>query len=217
MAKIKRVKSISNKKEHVKKKVELADIEKVIIKISIEIAKRGEGALFVIGDRIHYGKLVRHKCGKINVFDKGAEKVLKGLAVIDGATIIDRKGNLVNYGVLIKNTRPFVGFGTRHAAAVTASKNGNVAILSSEEERKVKIFRSGRYIMQIDALQKNVEQKVPAISKILETAGAGTLGYIGAATLAPTLGIALIPGIVVFGGSYYAIKSFLDRFNNGKQ
>jgi len=130
MAKIKRVKSVSNKKDHPKKKVDLADIEKVIIKISIEIAKRGEGALFVIGDRIHYGKLVRHKFGKINVFDKGAEKVLKGLAVIDGATIIDRKGNLVNYGVLIKNTRPFVGFGTRHAAAVTASKNGNVAILS---------------------------------------------------------------------------------------
>jgi len=189
-----------------------AEIEKIILKIAIEIAKHGEGALFVIGEGFHYGKLMKHKFGKINVFDKGAEKVLKGLAVIDGATVISPKGDLVEYGVLIKHTKPFVGFGTRHAAAVTASKNNNVSILASEEERKVKVFKNGKYIMQIDALQKNVEKKVPAISQILESAGAGVIGTIGAVTLAPTLGIALIPGIVVFGGSYYAIKAFLDNY-----
>mgnify|MGYP001611676930 CR=1 FL=1 len=64
--------------------------------------------------------------------------------------------------------------------------------------------------MQVDALQKNVENEVSTMSKILESAGAGVIGTIGTVTLVPVLGITLIPGIIVFGGSYYAIKSFLD-------
>ena len=156
---------------------------------------------------------MKQKFGKMSVFDKGAEKVLKGLAVIDGAVIINKKGELVDYGVLIKKARPFIGFGTRHAAGMTASKNNNISILASEEERKVKIFKNGKYIMQIDALQKNVEKEVPLISTVLESTGAGLIGTIGTVTLAPALGITLLPGIIIFGGSYYAIRSFWDKFS----
>lgn len=189
----------------------LKQIEQVVLKIAIEIAKSGEGALFVIGDKVNYEKLIKQKFSKFSVFDKGAEKTLKGLAVVDGAIIINKKGQLVDYGVLIKNTKPFIGFGTRHAAGITSSKNGNISILASEEERKVKVFRDGKYIMQIDALGKNVEKEVPIISKILESTGAGVIGTIGTATLAPTLGITLIPGIIIFGGSYLAIKTFIEK------
>lgn len=194
-----------------KKHNKIEQIEQIVLKIAIEIAKSGEGALFVIGDDVKYEKLIPQKFSGLSVFDKGAEKILKGLAVIDGAIIINRKGKVIDYGVMIKKTKPFVGFGTRHAAAVTSSKNNNIAILASQEERKVKIFKNGKYIMQIDALQKNVEKNVSVISKILESTGAGVIGTIGVATLAPALGIALIPGIIVFGGSYYAIKSFLKK------
>lgn len=193
------------------KKRSLKEIEEKILKISIELARGGNGCLFIIGKGIKYSKLIKQKFGKLNIFSKGAEKVLKGLAVIDGAIIIDLNGNMVDYGVLIKNTKPFVGFGTRHAAAITASKNGNVAILTSEEERKVKVFRDGKYLMQVDSLQKNVEKEIPLISKILESAGVGAIGTIGTVVVAPTLGIALIPGIIIFGGSYFVIKSFLER------
>jgi len=193
------------------KKNKIQEIEQKIIKIAIEIAKSGDGALFVIGDKVYYEKLIKKRFTKLNVFEKGVEKILKGLAVIDGAIIIDRKGNLIDYGALIKKTRPFIGFGTRHAAAITASKNGNISILASEEERKVKIFRDGKYIMQIDALQKNIEKETPLVSRILESTGAGVIGTLGTAVLAPTLGIALIPGLIIFGGSYYAIKSFLEK------
>lgn len=189
----------------------LEKIEKIILKIAIEIAKSGEGALFVIGDKVNYDRLIKQKFGKLSVFDSGAEKILKGLAVIDGAVIINTNGELIDYGAMIKKTKAFVGFGTRHSAGITASKNGNVVILASEEERKVKIFKDGKYIMQVDALQKNVEQEVSVISNLLESTGAGVIGTIGTAALAPTLGIALIPGIIVFGGSYYAIKSFLEK------
>ena len=193
----------------------LKDIEEKILKIAIEIAKSGEGCLFVIGENAKYSKLIKQKFTKLNIFENGAEKILKGLAVIDGAVIIDKKGNLVDYGVMIRNTKPFVGYGTRHAAAFTASK-GNVVILGSEEERKIKIFKEGKYIMQIDALQKNVEKEIPMMSKVLESTGAGLIGTIGTAVLAPTLGVALIPGIIVFGGSYYAIKSFFDKYGKKK-
>ena len=94
---------------------------------------------------------------------------------------------------------------------MTASKKGNIAILVSEEERKVKIFKDGKYMMQIDSFQKDVEKQIPMMTKVLESTGAGLIGTIGTAVLAPTLGIALIPGIVVFGGSYFAIKSFLEK------
>jgi hypothetical protein len=196
------------------KKEKTQEIEQKIIKIAIEIAKSGEGSLFVInlGEKIKYEKLVKPKFSQFNLFEKGAEKTLKGLAVVDGAIILDKDGNLIDYGVLIKNSRPFVGFGTRHAAAMTASKKGNISILASEEERKVKIFKDGKYILQIDALQKNIEKETPIISKILESTGAGVIGTIGTAVALPTLGIALIPGIIIFGGSYFAIKSFLEKY-----
>jgi len=193
------------------KKRSFEEIEQIILRVAIEIAKTGEGALFVIGDDIDYERLIRKKFSDLDVFDKGAEKILKGLAVIDGAIIINTKGQFIDYAAMIKGVKPFVGFGTRHAAAITASKKGNVSILASEEERKVKIFRDGKYIMQIDALQKNVEKKVSVISEMLESAGAGVIGTIGTAALAPALGITLVPGIIIFGGSYYAIKSFIER------
>jgi len=189
----------------------LQEIEEKIIKIGIELAQSGEGALFILGENIKYDKLIDKKFDELSIFDKGAEKILKGLAVIDGAIIVSKEGEIIDYGVMIKNSKPFVGYGTRHAAAMTASKNNNIAILVSEEERKVKIFKDGKYLMQIDALQKNIKKDASYASKILESTGAGVIGTIGAVTLAPTLGVALIPGIVVFGGSYYAIKAFLDK------
>lgn len=187
-------------------------IEEKIIKIGIEIAQSGEGALFVIGENIKYEKLIQKNFTDLNILEKGAEKILKGLAIIDGAVILDKEGNLITYGALIKNAKAFIGFGTRHAAAITASRNGNTSILVSEEERKVKIFKDGKYIMQIDALQKNIQKETSLIAKALESTGAGVIGTIGAATLAPTLGVALLPGIILFGGSYFAIKSFMNKY-----
>jgi DNA integrity scanning protein DisA with diadenylate cyclase activity len=192
----------------------IQDIEEKVIKISLEIAKDGEGCLFLIGEKVSYDNLIKKKSIKLNIFEKGAEKILKGLSVIDGAVILDNKGNLIAYGAMVKKAKPFLGFGTRHAAAMTGSKNGNIAILASEEERKVKIFKDGKYIMQLDALQKGVVKNASTASKILESTGAGFLGTLGTVTLAPTVGIALIPGIIIFGGSYYAIKSILEK--NGK-
>jgi len=189
-------------------------IEEKILKIAIEMAKEGEGALFVIGKNIKYSRLLKQKFKKFSVFSKGSEKLLKSLASIDGAIIINVKGEVLDYGAMIKNPRPFRGYGTRHAAAISASKNKNIAILSSEEERKVKIFKDGKYVMQVDALEKNIQKNISQMTGILESVGIGTIGTIGVATLVPTLGITLIPGIIVFGGSYYALRSLINFLKN---
>ncbi len=197
----------------------LKKIEEHVLKSAIEVVRKEEGALFVIGE-VDYDVLLGQKFQPFSVFDPGAVKTLVGLAIVDGAVIIDAQGNVKDYGALIKNTQPFKGFGTRHAAALTASNNGNTSILCSEEERKVKIFKKGKLIMQVDALQRDIEKKVPEISNLLESndvksllesLGIGFVGTAAVSVLAPAIGVAFIPGVLVFGGGYFAIKKLLEN------
>jgi len=203
------VKNLKNKK--------MKEIEEKILKLAIHLARDGEGALFVIGENVEYSLLIKQKMKPFNVLEPGSEKTLRALAVIDGAVIINREGVVVKYGAMIKKAKPFIGYGTRHAAAITASKNKNISIMCSEEEHKVKIFRNGRFIMQVDALQKGVEKNVHQITDVLESIGAGFIGTVGAAALAPALGIALLPGVIIFGGGYFAMKSILKLIKKIKK
>lgn len=199
-----------------KKKSIIKEIEEKILKLAVHIARDGEGALFVIGENVEYSLLVKQRMKMFNVLEQGTEKTLRALAIMDGAVIINREGLVLGYGAMIKKTKPYVGYGTRHAAAMTASKNKNIVIMCSEEERKVKIFRNGKFIMQMDALQKDVEKDIPKVADVLESMGAGFVGVIGAAALAPALGIALVPGVIIFGGGYYAAKKIINLVKKEK-
>ena len=66
--------------------------------------------------------------------------------------------------------------------------------------------------MQIDALQKGVEKSVPYAVELLESIGAGTIGTIGTSLLLPALGIAFLPGIIVFGSAYYLGKMLTKKW-----
>ncbi len=66
--------------------------------------------------------------------------------------------------------------------------------------------------MQIDAMQKNVEKSVPEAVKILESIGAGTIGAVGTSLLIPALGVAMLPGILVFGSVYYIGKRLKKKY-----
>jgi DNA integrity scanning protein DisA with diadenylate cyclase activity len=185
-------------------------IQEKLLGLAVELARKGEGALFVIGEDVKYSHLINQKIPKFSIFDRGSEKLLKSIATIDGAVIINKKGNVVAYGAMIKKAKPFIGYGTRHAAAMTASNGENISIMASEEERKVKIFKDGKFVMQLDALQKNIEKNIPQVSSFLESLGAGFIGTIGVAALAPALGLTLLPGVLIFGASYYAIKELIN-------
>jgi DNA integrity scanning protein DisA with diadenylate cyclase activity len=186
-----------------KTRTRIGEIQETLIQVSLRIAKREEGALFVIGD-VKYDELVGQDVPSFDVTKN--PKLLESLALMDGAVIIDTKGFMKAYGVKIKSDKTIKNFGTRHAAGFSAATGDNVVVLVSEEDKKVKILKDGKMIMQIDALQKNVEQSVPEAVNILESVGAGTIGAIGTSLLVPTLGIAMLPGIVVFGSAYYLGK-----------
>jgi hypothetical protein len=68
------------------------------------------------------------------------------------------------------------------------------------------IFKNGKLVMQLDALERNIHTKTSDAVSILESIGIGTLGTIGASLMVPTLGLSLIPGILIFGTSHYLIK-----------
>ncbi len=184
--------------------VNLKKIEETLIQVGLRIAKRGEGALFVVGDT-EYKALVNQTVPPFKIIDN--PKLLESLALIDGAVIIDKKGFLTAYGVMIKAKKTFKNFGTRHSAGISASmQKGNLVIVVSEEDRKLRILSNGKMIMQIDALQKDTEKSISKAVTVLESVGVGTIGTIGTSLLVPTLGIALVPGIIVFGSVHYLAK-----------
>lgn len=184
-------------------------LEEVLIQVGLRIAKRGEGALFVVGE-VPYKTLVNQTVPPFKVSEN--PKLLESLALIDGAVIIDKKGFLKAYGVMIKSKKVFKNYGTRHSAALSAAVNDNLVVIISEEDRKVKVLKNGKMVMQIDALQKDVEKSVPRLARFFEAIGAGTLGTIGTSVLAPSLGIAILPGVIVFGSAYYIIKLIHKKY-----
>jgi DNA integrity scanning protein DisA with diadenylate cyclase activity len=185
------------------------ELQETLIQVALRIAKRGEGALFVVGEAEH-DPLIEQTVPSFNASKN--PKLLETLALIDGAVVLDKKGNVKAYGTMIKTKKTFKNFGTRHSAGLSASsKKDNLVIIVSEEDRKVRILQAEKMIMQLDALEKNVEKSVSDAVEILESIGAGTLGAIGTSLLVPTLGIALLPGVVLFGSAYYLGKKFLSR------
>lgn len=195
------------KKERLEK---LKKIEEVLIHTGIEIAKKDEGALFIISNKCNYKKLLKQKIEQFSIFEKGAPKLLLSIAMIDGAVVLNPEGKVIQYGAKIESKGVFKGYGTRHAAAYSASKNPNtVAILVSQEEKKIKIFKEGKIIVQVDALQKGVEKQISKANELLESIGIGTLSTLGVTALAPALGITIVPGIILFGTPYYLIRKYL--------
>ncbi len=191
------------------KSKEEKQLEEVLIQVGLRIAKRGEGALFVVGDT-KYKTLVKQSVPPFKAIEN--PKLLETLALIDGAIIINKEGMVEAYGAMIKSTAVFKNYGTRHSAAISAAKGDNFVLIISEEDRKLRILKHGKMIMQIDALQKDVEKSVGQVVPLLESVGAGTIGAIGTSLLLPGLGIALLPGIMVFGSAYYLGKVLSSRF-----
>lgn len=186
-------------------------IEEVLIEIALKHARLGRGSLFVImKNKIDYSLLLGDDLKPFNIFENQRRlELLSG--GVDGATIIDENGMCIGYSAQILNVKPFSNYGLRHASAATASQNGNVAIISSEEDRKVKIFKNGNIVIQLDPLEKNIEKQTFRVVTILESCGAGLFSIVGLTLVAPQTGITLIPGVIIFGSLYHLIKTFRDK------
>lgn len=190
-------------------------LDEEIIKVLLKVAKRGEGALIIVSDRgvVKYKPLVEQTVPSFNIIKN--PKLLESLALMDGAVILDKNGTMIAYGVKIHASKVLENYGTRHSAGLSASmKKGTTSFVLSEEDRKIRVFRMGKIVMQIDTLEKGIEKKVSEMSHILEGVGVGTISSIGAGILATSAGFAgitFIPGVIVFGGAYYLIKKIRER------
>ncbi|NCN87171.1 hypothetical protein GW932_05025 [archaeon] len=184
-------------------------IEETLIQVGLRIAKRGDGALFIVG-KVEYKPLVDQTVPSFDIIKN--PKLLESLALMDGAVIINEEGFMEAYGVKVKSKKVLKNFGTRHSAGISSAKGENLVVLVSEEDKKIRILKKGKLIMQFDALQKNVEKSVPKAIEFLESIGAGTVGAVGTSLLIPAAGIAFLPGIIAFGSVYYIGRILAKKF-----
>lgn len=184
-------------------------IEETLTQVGLRIAKRGEGALFVVGE-VEYKPLVNQTVPPFNIVEN--PKLLESLALMDGAVVINRQGFMEAYGVKIKAKKILKNFGTRHSAGISAAKGDNLVFVVSEEDKKIRILKKGKLVMQFDALQKDVEKSIPKAIEFLESIGAGTVGAIGTSLIIPAAGIAFLPGVIAFGSIYYLGRILAKKF-----
>lgn len=185
------------------------------IQVASEVARQHEGALIVVGDTKSYKLLFPNffSKSKVSVFDEGMEKVLVKLAQIDGAVVLDSKGTVKAYGARLTKSSSFRGAGTRHSAAKGISQEkGVVAILASEEDKVVRVFKNGNIAAEINPNTKGVENNVSKLVKFVNSPEGAVAA--GAAIAIPFLGI---PGVVVFAGSYYVAKNILKLTHKGQE
>ncbi len=187
-----------------------SSIEKIhqhCIDMAGDIVKAGEGALFVVGDTQKYNTLFPNFFDgkKHSIFDKGMDKVLVKLGQIDGAIIIDPEGYIRAYGAHLTKQKVHPGHGTRHAAAKGISlEPGITSILASEEAKVVKIYRNGVQLVELNPYTKGVDSQFTKIAQFINKPEAAIVT--GAAVGSSVLGVALLPGVVVFAGGYLIAK-----------
>ena len=192
--------------------MELESIEKRLIDSTIRIIKDGEGCLFVIQlGELKYEPLIKNDFEKFSIMDDANNKRMDLMAKTDGACIINKEGELIAYAQKINETKAFEGYGTRHSAGFSASLLGNISILGSQENKKVRIFKEGAMIMQLDTLEKDIEKKTGQAVNLLESVGIGSLATLTAGALFPIAAVAIIPGILIFGSSHFIIKAIMEK------
>ncbi|MCD6549525.1 diadenylate cyclase [Candidatus Micrarchaeota archaeon] len=205
-------KSIEKTTRRTKNKKEKGEdrVEQVALDIAINVARKGEGCLLVLGGlkegrdyKCHFPNFFKRN--KVSVFEPGMKEVLSKLACVDGAVIIDPSGRVKAYGARILNTKTEKGYGTRHSAAKGASERGAIAVLASEQDKVVRIYKEGKKIMEINPFTKNIEKNISKIIRFLDSPEAA--GLLAGAAAIPFVGA---PGVIVFAGSYLVSKKALE-------
>lgn len=137
--------------------------ENDVIKSCMDIALQNieHGCIFVIelngntkGN--YYTKVFQSLKGEVNdllsVINEKDMPIIKHLATVDGAVVIENNGDMREFGVTLKISRTFFGHGKRHAFALGTSAQKNIiCILASEEDKHVRLFREGKCIVDIDS------------------------------------------------------------------
>jgi hypothetical protein len=173
-----------------------------------EISKKKLGALFVVSPKNQfkglYEPLYPQAISSSKIFDKGANELIIKLAELDGAFLIGDDGEIIAFGARIKKSKALPGYGTKHAAArgMTKHISNSTAILISEENNWIKVFKKGQIILELDSNENTPEpitKKIVSLITDNDTALIATAGISAALT-------GFIP-VVVVSGTYLVIKT----------
>lgn len=197
------------------KEIKEIDIEKDLVKLVIDIAmefgQEKKGSFFIITNRNikkYYSWLYTNILEKtrVKINNKRMLPLVKKLAELDGAIIIDEDGFLAAYGAQINKIKLYKGHGTRHSAALGISEiPGTLSITSSEEDGAVRIMRNGRTLVEINPLTRTPPTLSEKVADLVTSPSLAALGGGGLGAIA--LGVNPFVAAVIFTGSYIMTKS----------
>jgi len=186
-----------------------SDVMNIVLNISKRLAKKQEGALFVIADREKIKGYYRPHYPQVQFLDylptKGMDAVVEKLAALDGAVILTPEGEMIAYGSRILKSETLLGFGTKHAAArgITLFDESFTAVLVSEESGWIKVFQKGDIVLETDAI--DIEPSMlDTVSRFLTNHDMALLAGAGISVAA---GIVSAPAVLIVGGAYMAVKT----------
>jgi len=186
--------------------MELKKLIKILINSASSISRQGKGCLFVISiNPVRYKLMFDKSIKPFNISDKRKSDLLEFIGTKDGAVIVDKNGNIIDYGANIRMRVVMKGYGTRHSAGLSASLHKNISILASEQEKRVKLFKDGKLIAEYNPFKKGIEKAIPKSLSIMESLGWGTIGTLSLPLIGIT-GISIGSGIVIFTGIAHLIK-----------
>ncbi len=182
------------------------DVYNFLLETGKEISKRKLGALFVVSQEKNFRGLYELLYPQVtgsSIFDKGAKELILKLAELDGAFLIGEDGKLIAFGARILKSKALPGYGTKHAAAtgITTHIKNSSAVLVSEENHWIKIFKNGKIVLEMDSSKTppSVMHKVVTFLTDNDTALLATAGASAAI-------MGFIP-VVIVSGTYLAIKT----------
>ncbi|RZN68957.1 MAG: diadenylate cyclase [Candidatus Methanolliviera hydrocarbonicum] len=142
-----------------------ADVISYVVDLAMELGWEGikgesVGAIFIVGDSTRVMKFSRpisynpFDKNYVNIKDTGIRSMIKEFAELDGAFVISGKGEMIAaYRYLDVSTEGIEipkGLGARHIAAAAITKNTRaIAIVLSETDEKVRIFKGGKILTEI--------------------------------------------------------------------
>jgi hypothetical protein len=194
------------------------------MELTTEMAKGKKGSFLVLTKddisskyEMLYPDLFKGK--NINLKDKETKTLIMNLLLMDGAVVMDYTGKILTYGAKIKKTRLVLGHGTRHSAARGISEIKDVlAIISSEEDGRIRVFKEGKLIGEINPETGKNKQFFEKLGELFSKPDIQVATAGGVASL--LLKLNPIMAGAIFTGSWiitrYGLVSMKDFLQTGK-
>lgn len=195
-----------------------------VMSLTTEMAKEKKGSLFVV-TKNNISKYYEHlypelfKGKNVKVSDSSAKVLLLKLSDLDGAIIVNDSGFVEAYGAKIKKTKVLSGHGTRHSAAKGISALEDVvAILSSEEDGMIRVFKKGELAAEINPETGQNKKVIDKVAELFSKTDIQVATSSGLASL--LIGLNPLMAGAIFTGSWiitkYGFASLKDFVKTGK-